>query len=109
MSEVMPAVDLDRQTRARLTRILRQEAADRAEAQHAGALAAEARTTLRRQDRIRAAIERMQPFVSRLEAHLRAELGEAARQGGHNRRLRIELEIDELFALARAAAEEAGR
>jgi hypothetical protein len=109
MSEVMPAVDLDRQTRARLTRILRQEAADRAEAQHAGALAAEARTTLRRADRIRAAVDRLQPFVSRLESHLRAELGEAARQGDHNRRIHIELEIDELFALANEAAQEAGR
>jgi hypothetical protein len=109
MSQVMPAVDLDRQTRARLTRLIRAERARADEAVHAGALAAQARTSLRRADRIRAAVDRLQPFVSRIESHLRAELNEAARQGDHNRRLRVELEIDELFDLARAAAEEAGR
>jgi hypothetical protein len=97
MSQVMPAVDLDRQTRARLTRILRAEASDKAEALHAGGVMAEARQALRRQDRVRAAIDRMQPFVTRIESHLRKELNEAARQGDHNRALRVELEIDELF------------
>jgi hypothetical protein len=94
---LMPAVDLDRQTSARLTRLIRAESADKGEALRAAQAAAQARTTLRRQDRVRAAIERMQPFVSRLESHLRMELGEAARQGDHNRALRVELEIDELF------------
>jgi hypothetical protein len=71
MSQVVPAVDLDRQTRARLTGILRAEAAGRAEMLRAAQAAAEARTVLRREDRIRAAVDRLQPFVTRIEDHLR--------------------------------------
>ncbi len=89
---------LESRSRADAWRSLRMEAAAKVEAQRAGALAAEARTSLRREDRVRAAVDR-----------LRMELGEATRQGDHNRRLRIELEIDELFALANEAAQEAGR
>jgi len=106
---VMPAVALEASTRARLTRILRQEAADRAEALRAAQAAAQARQTLRRQDQVRAAVARLQPFVTRVESHLRAELSEAARQGDHNRRTLIEGEIDELFRLADQAVQEAGR
>jgi hypothetical protein len=106
---VLTVATLESRSRADAWRSIRMEAAAKVEAQRAGALAAEARTSLRRADRVRAAVDRLQPFVTRIESHLRMELGEATRQGDHNRRLRIELEIDELFALANEAAQEAGR
>jgi hypothetical protein len=109
MAVTVPAIDLDHRTRARLTRLLRQEAADKVEAVHAGELAAEARMSIRRADRVSAAVARLQPLISKLENHLRAELRDAMRQGDNNRRLRVEREIDELFALADQAAQEAGR
>ena len=90
-------------------RLVRQEAADEAEAVHAGALAAQARIELRRQDKVRAAIDRLQPLVSRLEAHLRDQLRDAMRRGDNGRRTLLEAEIDELHRLANEAAQEAGR
>jgi hypothetical protein len=90
-------------------RLVRQEAADEAEAVHAGALAAEARIELRRQDKVNAAIKRLQPLVTRIESHLRAELRDAMRQGDNGRRILLEGEIEALFNLAREAAQEAGR
>jgi hypothetical protein len=109
MAVTVPAVALEASTRARLTRLLRAEAADKAEALRAAQAAAEARVTLRRQDRVRAAVARMQPFVTRIEDHLRKELRDAQVRGDHNRRILIEGEIDELFRLANQAAQEAGR
>jgi hypothetical protein len=100
---------LESRSRADAWRSLRMEAAAKVEAQRAGALAAEARQVMRKEDRVRAAIDRLQPLVSRLEAHLRKELHDAMRSGDHNRRARVELEIDELFRLADEAAQEAGR
>jgi hypothetical protein len=97
MSALMPAVDLDARSRAAVWRSIRQEAATQAEAVHAGGVMAEARQTLRRQDRVHRAIDRLQPFVSRLESHLREELRDAQVRGDNNRRILLEGEIDSLF------------
>jgi hypothetical protein len=41
--------------------------------------------------------------------HLREELLDAMRAGDNNRRILVEAEVDELYRLADAAAQEAGR
>jgi hypothetical protein len=110
MPALRPAVaTLEGRSRAAVWRAIREDEGREAEALRAAQAAAQACTTLRRQDRVRAAVDRLQPLVSRLEAHLRAELHDAMRQGDNSRRLRVEREIDELFALANEAAQEAGR
>ena len=73
------------------------------------AVAAEARLSLRRAERVRQAIAKLQPLVSRLEAHLREELRDAMRCGDNYRRLAAEREIDELFRFASQAVEEESR
>jgi hypothetical protein len=99
------------ESRAILLRHLRQEAALESaradEARRAAELAIEAKISLQVQGRIARAIA---PLVSRLEAHLRDELREAARAGDNGRRMLIEAEIDALFRdLNQAMRAEAGR
>jgi hypothetical protein len=86
------------------------EAARADAARRAAELAIEARIAVALQGRLCWAIARMQPLVSRIEAHLRAELHAAARAGEQGRRLAIERELDALFGdLNQAMSAEAGR
>jgi hypothetical protein len=105
---------LEDESRAVFCRHLHAEAAleaARADAARRGAeLAIEARVAMQVQGRICWAIARLQPLVSRIEAHLRDEHREAARAGEHGRRLAIEHELDALFGdLNQAMRAEAGR
>jgi hypothetical protein len=109
MSALRSQATLESRSRAALMRGIREDNARKAEALHAAEFAAEARITLKRQDRVRAAIVRLQPLVTRLEMHLREELLDAMRAGDNNRRILVEAEVDELYRLADAAAQEAGR
>jgi hypothetical protein len=114
MAALRPAVDLEAESRAVLWRRLHAEdaleAARAAEARRAAELAIEARIAMQVQGRLCWAIARLQPLVSRIEAHLRDEQREAARAGEHGRRLAIEHELDALFGdLNQAMRMEAGR
>jgi hypothetical protein len=105
---------LEAESRAALLRGLRAEAALESaradEARRAAELAIEARVALQVQGRICWAIARLQPLVSRIEAHLRDELHDAVRQGDNGRRAHLEAEIDALFGdLNQAMRAEAGR
>ena len=100
-----PAVTLEDRTRQRLWRVIHAEGARNAEAVRASGAAASARLSLRRAERVRQAIAKLQPLVSRLEAHLREKLRDAMRCGDNFRRLAVEREIDELYRLAREAVE----
>lgn len=59
--------------------------------------AAEARTTLRREDRVSAAVARLQDLVNQLHAGLREKRCEAMRQGDHIGERLVDAEIDALF------------
>jgi hypothetical protein len=92
---------LEAESRAAFLRGFRADAALEAAradaARRAAELAIEARVAMQVQGRICWAIARMQPLVSRIEAHLRDELHAAARAGEHGRRLAIEYELEALF------------
>jgi hypothetical protein len=92
---------LEDESRAAFLRGLRADAALESaradEARRAAELAIEARIAVALQGRVCWAIARLQPLVSRIEAHLRDELHAAARAGEQGRRLAIEYELDALF------------
>jgi hypothetical protein len=67
---------------------------------------AEARETLRRQDRVRVAAERLQNHLNWLYGRLLEEKHDALRHGEHMRVDRVDRDIDELFDRFNAAVRE---
>jgi hypothetical protein len=70
----------------------------------AAARTAEVRATLRRADRIDAAVDRLQPLATRLEDDLREARRDASMRGENNRVNLIDHKLDELFYVLDALA-----
>jgi hypothetical protein len=88
---------LEGRSRAALTRSMRADNAREAEAQRAAGTLAEARLVLKRQDRVRLAVRRLQGFLDLLVDHLSEQRRDAAVHGELSRVDRIDRQIDELY------------
>jgi hypothetical protein len=95
VAALMPAVALEASTRARLMRLIRAEAADKAEAVHAGALAAEARQALRRSV-VSVDVEWLRGLIETVADSLYAQKLAALERGEFSRSDRLADDIDAL-------------